>query len=228
MHHAGLALLVLLTIIIWAFFGVSVAAYLIALLVGAVAGVGLAVWLVDYRSIESRVARAMRGGQVGQAVRLLVQNHQDRELGLLVVKALPHWPEAQRAVMAAAQELAALQQAVSVAGRVGVPPEIVNRLQRESQLASAALGGSADRLGAAAVQQVDSDQIQRRASQIVAKIDQLAVAANAARCGLAELSLVGAPSARLRTEEEDVHVHLVALGKAASELAALEDRPAGR
>lgn len=224
MHHFGLVVLGVLAIVAWILLGGSSAVYLVVALTGSLLGIVIGLWIDHRMSTGARTNRAVRAGRIGEALRLLEHSPAALEIDQLLAESLSSWPAAHRALHRAVRELDELQNAIVRGRAAGIDAEIAKRVIQATQTAAVVLYRSADRLGAAAIQHVDLEEIGAGVDREVTRIDHLTTSVHAARIGLAELTLSGGRNIEARTQEETVIVRLMALGEAARELAEMNNQ----
>ena len=222
MHHLG-GFLVILIVILAAFAeSAGTAPYLLFGVVIGIGGFCLAVLIGEYVSADARANRALQAGRFGEALERWVPGKASEEMVRFLADALPGWDAAQHSLLQAVAELNELQRAIAAAklGRTG--QLLGEQVVRESRVAAAALWQSADRLGAVAAHRGDSDVLRQSIETELAALDRIATALHTARVGLVELTLADNRDRRSTHATEAAVIRLVALGKAASEIAVLE------
>ncbi len=151
-------------------------------------------------STASRAARAENAGRIGEALRLYVKAGQYERVLRCLSEALPDWP-VRSSLVAAARELLALEESSAIARAAGVPETITNRLAQEAQTAGDAIWRSADRVAASAAQKIGSTRLQQGLKREDEALARLRRSIQAAREGLAELTLSGEGGMDLETED---------------------------
>ena len=222
MHHFG-GLLVILAVVLAGFaMSASTGQHLLLGLVIGFAFFCLAVLIGEYVSADARASRALQAGRVGESLEQYVPGKTSEEMARFLADALPGWDEAQRSLQSAVAELTDLQRAIAAARFGSAGQALGDQIVRESHVAAAALWRSADRLAAVAAHRDDSETLRLSIEKELASLDRIETALHTARIGLAELALADYRDGRSTQAIETAVIRLVALGKAASEIADLE------
>jgi len=185
------------------------------LLVVSFAGAGSRFLAERWPSAE---IRALREGRIAELLRLHAEAGRRDEAVSLIEASLPG-----AAYAGLREELAravagyyALRDGAPIARRAGVPLAVVERVRRNLDLTGEALWASAERVMAAAAQEVDAPRLAEARLRELGKLQRLSSAIGEAREGLAELTLAAPGSAADLAEAES---QLRLLGEAAKDLA---------
>lgn len=146
------------------------------------------------RPMTAEVRPVEVGGRLGQALHRYEQAGRHDRLLQVLDQTLPEWPVASTLVQVA-RELLELEQSVALARAAGAPDAVTSRLTQEAQAVAEPLWRLADRIAAAAAQQVDSPRLQEELAREDQKLARLLPAIREARTGLAELTLADFGSA---------------------------------